>query len=81
MYALQYYPILPLDIPAPFNIVWSMEIDPAGNVIWHLDRDRPEEPIHIDLRAEMNCLCACSVCPEAGKLGQAKPQSIQIFDD
>lgn len=82
MNALQNYPSLPLDIPSPFNIGQSMDIEPAtGKLIWALlDRDIPEPGTYIDLRAEMNCLCAVSNCPCMGKLGYAKPARIQIFD-
>ena len=45
------------------------------------------DPIpHIDLRAEMNCLCAASCDPGSGKLGSSKgfhpkPIRIQVFDE
>jgi len=84
MNALQNYPIMPLDIPAPFNICQSMDIEPVtGKLIWVvLDRDIPDPGTHIDLRAEMNCLCAGSNCPQMGKAGgySAKPIRVQIFD-
>jgi uncharacterized protein YcgI (DUF1989 family) len=44
------------------------------------------DPIpHIDLRAEMNCLCAASCDPGGGKLGSSKgfyskPIRIEVFD-
>jgi uncharacterized protein YcgI (DUF1989 family) len=39
---------------------------------------------HIDLRAEMNCLCAASCDPGSGKLGSSKgfypkPIRIEVF--
>ena len=81
MKALRGYPILPVDIPGGFNIVWSMEVDPAGKIVWHIDRDRPEEPVNVELQAEMNCLCALSVCPEWGAHGHAKPARVQVFEN
>lgn len=82
--SLQNYPILPLDIPAPFNIGQSVDIEPTtGKMInaWH-DRDIPDPGTYIDLRAEMDCLCAASVGPAMGKLfGRAKPATIIIFDE
>jgi uncharacterized protein len=81
--ALSRYPILPLDIPAPFNIAQSEDIDPkTGRLIptWR-DRDIPDPGTHIDLRAEVDCLCAGSCAPGQGKMGYAKPITVQIFQD
>jgi uncharacterized protein len=90
MTALQNYPIIPLDIPAPFNIGQHMTIDPAtGKMTSAYRRDNHHSMFnpapHIDLRADMNCLCAASCDPGAGKLGAfrgfyAKPVHVQIFD-
>ena len=35
-------------------------------MLWRTDRDRPEpgKPAVIELRAEMDCLVALSLCPE-----------------
>lgn len=86
MNALQDYPIMPLDIPAPFNIGQSMDIEPTtGKFIFAgLDRDIPEPGTYIELRAEMDCLCAGSNDPGLGKLAGkycAKPIRVQIFDE
>lgn len=82
MNALQNYPIIPLDLPAPFNICQSEDIDPKTGQLIHVwqTRDIPEPGTHIDFRAEMDCLCAGSVGPGQGKLGYAKPMLVQIFD-
>src|SRR5438105_11427947 len=48
-----------------------MELDEKGNLIWAVFAKHEElfEPVpHIDLRAEMNCLCAASCDPGSGKL-------------
>ena len=84
MTALQNYPIIPLDIPAPLNIGQHMELDEKGNLIWAVFTKHQElfDPApHIDLRAEMNCLCAASCDPGSGKLGSSKgfyPKPIRI---
>ncbi len=80
---LKEYPIAPEDIPSPFNLFQSMDIDPDGKLIWSLDRDRPAtgQPAHVELRAEMNCLVGVSACPELGKAGRAKDVKVQIFQD
>ncbi len=88
MTALQNYPIMPLDIPAPLNIGQHMELDDKGNLHWAVFAKHKElfDPIpHIDLRAEMNCLCAASCDPGSGKLGSSKgfyskPIRVEVFD-
>jgi uncharacterized protein YcgI (DUF1989 family) len=83
MTALQNYPITPLDIPAPLNIGQSMDIDAKTGIMTHAwaDRDRPDPGTYIDLRAEMDCLCAGSADPGMGKVGRAgQPVRVQIFD-
>jgi uncharacterized protein YcgI (DUF1989 family) len=88
MTALQNYPIIPLDIPAPLNIGQHMELDEKGHLIWAVFSKHKElfEPApHIDLRAEMDCLCAASCDPGSGKLGSSKgfypkPIRIEVFD-
>jgi uncharacterized protein YcgI (DUF1989 family) len=89
MTALQNYPIIPLDIPAPLNIGQHMELDQKGNLIWAVFAKHKElfDPVpHIDLRAEMNCLCAASCDPGSGKLGSSKgfhpkPIRIEVFEE
>ena len=88
MTALQNYPIVPLDIPAPFNIGQHMELDETGNLHWAVFSKHKElfdANTHIDLRAEMNCLCAASCDPGSGKLGSSKgfyskPIRVQVFE-
>ena len=91
MTALQNYPIMPLDIPAPLNIGQHMGINgEPGVMTWAALYDNHTwlfDPVpHIDLRAEMDCLCAASCDPGTGKLGAArgfysKPVKVQIFDE
>lgn len=69
------------DVPATFNLFQNVEIGQKGELIWKLDECRPKsgEPDYIDLRAEMNCLVALSVCPSYGTL--PKPIKVQIFEE
>ena len=80
MTALQNYPILPVDIPAPLNLFQHMEIAPDGRMIdrRHRDRPGPGKPAQVDFRAEMDCLVALSACPESN--GKGKPLRVQVFD-
>lgn len=83
MIALQNYPILPLDIPSPVNIGMGMEIAPkTGKLIFAYTKKEPPEPgTYIEFRAEMDCLCVGSCCPQHGnKLGFAEPIQVQVFD-
>ena len=82
MSGLQNYPILPLDLPSPLNIGMGMEIDPVtGKLIFaYADREIPELGTYIEFRAEIDCLCAGSCCPQHGKLGWAFPARVQVFD-
>jgi uncharacterized protein YcgI (DUF1989 family) len=89
MTALQNYPIIPLDIPAPLNIGQHMELDSKGRLKWALIDKHKElfDPApHIDLRAEMDLLCAASCDPGMGKLGSSKgfyskPIRVQVFEE
>jgi uncharacterized protein len=64
--ALRGYDIAPEDIPSPFNLLESIDVGPAGEIVWRTDRDRPKAgaPAMVSLRAEMDCLVAVSLCPE-----------------
>jgi uncharacterized protein YcgI (DUF1989 family) len=77
--ALNDYDIIPEDIPSPFNLFQSIEIDKQGKFLWRIDDYRPEpgKPATATLRAEMNCLVAVSACPEMGKR-TARPVKIQL---
>jgi len=78
--SLKDYSIAPEDIPSPFNLFQSMEIDPSGKLLWKIDVDRSElgKPAHVQLRSEMNCLVAVSACPEMGK---GKSIVVQVYRD
>lgn len=67
--ALEGRGIADVDIPSPFNIFQTMQIDPTTGAM--LDTTiRPDEPTNVDFQAEMDCLVAVSACPESGR-GQA----------
>ncbi len=79
--ALKGYDIAPECIPSPINIFQGMDIvGPTGKLIFLLDENRPEpgKPDHVDLRAEMNCLCAVSACPARG---WGKAIKVEVFDE
>jgi uncharacterized protein YcgI (DUF1989 family) len=81
--ALQNYPILNVDIPAPLNIGQSMDIDKDGNMThaW-VDRDRPKPGTYLELRAEMDLVCAGSADPGMGKTGRpGQPIRVQVISD
>ena len=66
----------PVDIPSPFNIFQTMEIDPHTGVL--LDSTtRPARPTNVDLRAEMDLLVAVSACPESGR---GHPIAVEILE-
>jgi uncharacterized protein YcgI (DUF1989 family) len=74
--ALRGYDIPPEDIPSPFNIWQTMQIDPDTGAL--LDTTiRPKTEAHVDFRAEMDCLVAVSACPQSGR-GEAI--RVEVFD-
>jgi uncharacterized protein len=69
--------ILPEDIPSPFNIFMTMEIDGKTGRLGNTTI-RPSKTAHVDLEAEMNCLVGISVCPDL--MIDAKPIDVVIYD-
>lgn len=64
--ALRPWGIPAQDIPSPFNLFQTMHIDPGTGALGILPgRSKPGD--FIELRAEMDCLCALSACPCGGK--------------
>ncbi len=61
--ALRPWGIAPEDIPAPFNIFQTLEIDPVSGRM-SSTTIRPTAGAHVTLRAEMECLAAISACPD-----------------
>ena len=67
--------IAPEDIPSPFNIFQTMQIEPDTGLL--LDTNiRPSEPTSVDMRADMDCLVAVSACPQSGR---GEDATIEIF--
>ena len=87
--ALKDYDIPPENIPSPFNLFQNTQIvAPSGKLKFAQKEARPEpgKPAHVDLRAEMDCLCAGSNDPGMSKLGASagyypKPIRVQVFDE
>jgi len=75
--ALEPYNIEPEDIPSPFNIFQTMEIDGHTGRM-DLGRTKPEPGTYVQLRAEMNCLVAISACPEGAR---GRPVRVQVFEE
>ncbi len=73
--ALAPWNIAPEDIPSPLNLFQTMHIDALTGALGILPgRSRPGD--YVDLRAEINCVCALSACPCGGK--QAR---VQVWKD
>ena len=53
----------PEDIPNPFNIFMTMEIDGKTGKLAHT-AIRPSKTAHVELEAEIDCLIAISACPD-----------------
>ena len=51
------------DIPSPLNLFQNMEIDPRTGAMTRT-RIRPEAPLDIEFRAEMDLIIAFSACPD-----------------
>jgi uncharacterized protein len=72
--ALKPWRISPEDIPDPFNMFQTMQLDAARKGLAIVDgRSKPGD--YVELRAEMNALCAVSACPFAGK-----PLRVQVYE-
>ncbi len=79
--ALKSWNIAPQDIPSPFNIFQTMQIDGrTGRMKFNIFpvKERPKPGTYIELRAEMNCLVAASACPQAG---WGEPIRVQIYEE
>ena len=73
--ALKPWGIAPEDIPSPFNIFQSMQIDGHTGRM-HFLKTTAEPGTYVEMRAEMDCLVAVSACPIAG-LG--KSIRVQVY--
>ena len=63
------------DIPAPFNIFQNTRIDGETGQMWW-EAIPLDEDVHVEMRAEMDCLIATSNCPG----GQGPSTRVQVYD-
>lgn len=75
---LKPWKILPEDIPSPFNIFMTMEIDGKTGKLGNTTI-RPSKVAHVDLEAEIDCLVGISVCPDL--MIEAKPVEVVVYDN
>ena len=61
--ALEPYGVPYEDIPSPLNLFQNMEIDPRTGAMMRT-RIRPEAPLDIEFRAEIDLIIAFSACPD-----------------
>ncbi len=61
--ALAPYGIAPEDVPSPFNLFQTLQIDPATGRMANTSV-RPRPGTYVEFRAEMDALVAISACPD-----------------
>jgi uncharacterized protein YcgI (DUF1989 family) len=69
--------IAPEEIPSPFNIFMTMDIDGKTGKLSNTTK-RPSKVAHVDLDAEMNCLVGISVCPDL--MVEAKATDALVYE-
>jgi len=52
----------PHEVPAPLNLWMNIPVDGDGGTGWKPPVSKPRD--HVILRAEMDCICAMSCCPQ-----------------
>jgi len=75
--ALKPWNIASEDIPNPFNIFMTMEVDGDSGAL-NMTKVRPKTPAHVDLVAEMDCLVGISACPDT--IVGGKSVEVTVFD-
>jgi len=65
------------DIPSPFNIFMTMEIDEKTGRLGNTTV-RPSRIASVDLEAEMDCLIGISVCPDL--MVEPKPVDVLVYE-
>lgn len=75
---LRPWSILPEDIPSPFNIFMTMEIDGKTGKLGNTTI-RPLKIAHVDLHAETDCLVGISVCPDL--MIETKPAEVIVYEN
>lgn len=71
--------IAPEHIPSPLNIFQHVDIVTATGEMKH-SANRPAQPIHVDLRAEMDLVVAASACPDLAAPGFGQPVDATIYE-
>jgi uncharacterized protein YcgI (DUF1989 family) len=73
--ALKPWNVAPEDIPSPFNVFQSMEIDTCSGVM-RFSRIDPLPGTYVELKAEMDLLVGFSACPTGGR---GKDVQVQLY--
>lgn len=83
--ALKQYDIDPEDIPHPFDLFQNTKVvGPNGKLVAASEEilPGPEEPAHVDMRADVICLVAVSACPAFyAESSRGKAAKVQVFDE
>ena len=66
-------------IPSPLNVFQHVDIDTKSGEIKH-SPNRPESPIHVDFRAEMDLVVAASACPDLAAPNFGQPIQATIYE-
>ena len=69
----------PEHIPSPLNIFQHVDIDTTTGEIKHTP-NRPENPIYVDFRAEMDLAVAASACPDLAAPDFGQPIQAMIYN-
>ena len=77
--ALEPYGVPYEDIPSPLNLFQNMEIDPRTGAMTRT-RVRPEVPVDIEFRAEMDLIVAFSACPDLASATGGREVTATILD-
>jgi len=76
--ALRPWKVAAEDIPNPFNIFMTMEVDGECGAL-NMTKVRPTRTAHVDLVAEMDCVVGISACPDTIVGGKAV--TVTVFED
>lgn len=76
--ALKPWGIAPEDIPNPFNIFMTMEIDGKTGKLAHT-AIRPSQTAYVDFEAQIDCLIGISACPDTMVGG--KPVDVMVYEN
>lgn len=71
--------IAPEEVPSPLNVFQHVDIDTTSGEIKH-SANRPENPIYVDFRAEMDLVVAASACPDLAAPQFGQPIQATIYE-